>query len=135
MEVRAHLSVDLMSPADPNNVRFKRELGGGSLLDTGCYGISICRMTFGERPGSVRGWRRMDDQFNVDVSAAGILELSGGRVGYASCSFAAGGQGFYTVIGRKGTIEVPRAIIAGQGDRIAETLIVVSDERGGRTIE
>ena len=135
VEVRAHLSVDLMSPPDPNNVRFKPKLGGGTLLDMGCYGISICRMIFGETPQSVRAWWHRDPAFDVDVTAAGILEFTGGRIGYASGSFVGSGQGFYTVIGRNGTIEVPRAIIPGQGDRISETLIVVSDTRGARTVE
>jgi predicted dehydrogenase len=135
VEVRAHLSVDLMNPPDPANVRFKPELGGGSLLDMGCYGISICRMIFGETPTAVRAWWHLDPTFAIDVSAAGVLEFSRGRVGLVSCSFVGGGQGFYTVIGRGGTIEVPRAIIPGQGDRIAETLIVISDRRGAREIE
>jgi predicted dehydrogenase len=135
VEVRSHLSVDLMSPPDPSNVRFKSELGGGALLDMGCYGISICRMIFGETPRSVRGWWHLDETFGVDVTAAGILEFSGGRVGLPSCSFVGSGQGFYTVIGRSGTIEVPRGIIPGQGDRFPQALIIVTDHRGARRSE
>ncbi len=135
VEVRAHLSVDLMNPPDPANVRFDKALGGGALLDMGCYGVSICRMVFGEEPRSVRGWWHMDHRFGVNVTGAGILEFSGGRVGLASCSFVGGGQGFYTVIGRNGTIEVPRAIIPGQGDRLPETLIVLADTKGARHVE
>lgn len=135
VEVRSHLSVNLMSPPDPANVRFVPALGGGALLDMGCYAISICRMIFGETPERVRAWWRKDLEFGVDVSAAGVLEFSGGRVGLASCSFVGGGQGFYTVVGRKGTIEVPRAIIPGQGDRLSETLIVISNAQGERRVE
>lgn len=135
IEVRAHLSANIVGRKDPDNVRFQAALGGGTLLDMGCYGISICRMIFGERPSSVRGWWHKDERFGVDVTAGGILEFTGGRVGVATASFVAEGLGFYTVIGRNGTIEVPRAIIPGQGDRIAETLIVVSDTRGRRTTE
>lgn len=135
VEVRAHLSVDLVGRNDPANVRFRPELGGGTLLDMGCYGISVCRMIFGERPSRVRGVWQKDEASAVDLTAAGILEFSGGRIGVATASFIANGQGFYTVIGRKGTIEVPRAIIPGQGDRIADTLIIISDEQGARSIE
>lgn len=135
VEVRAHLSADIVGRDDPENVRFKAALGGGTLLDMGCYGISVCRMIFGERPGAVRGWWHRDERFGVDVTAGAILEFSAGRVGLVTASFAAEGLGFYTVIGRKGVIEVPRAIIPGQGDRVPETLIVVSDTRGRRTVE
>ena len=117
IEVHAHLSVDLMSPPDPNNVRFKRELGGGALLDMGCYGVSASRMVFGDEPSAVSAWWRIDEAMNVDVAAAGVLEFPRGRVAMVSCSFEGNGNGFYTIIGRKGTIEAPRALILGAGNR------------------
>lgn len=135
VEVRAHLSGDQYNPLDPANVRFDPNLGGGALLDMGCYGISICRMIFDEAPASVTGWWRKDDRFGVDATCAGVLEFSGGRIGLISASFAASGSGFYTIIGRNGTIEVPRGIIPGQGKRVPETLIVVSDPLGHRREE
>jgi xylose dehydrogenase (NAD/NADP) len=81
------------------------------------------------------GWWHQDETFGVDVTAAGVVEFSDGRVGLPSCSFVGGGQGFYTVIGRKGTIEVPPGIIPGQGDRFPDALIIVTDQRGGRRTE
>jgi xylose dehydrogenase (NAD/NADP) len=135
LEVHAHLSVDLMSPPDPNNVRFKRELGGGTLLDMGCYGVSASRMVFGDEPSAVSAWWRMDEAMNVDVAAAGVLEFPRGRVAMVSCSFEGNGNGFYKIIGRKGTIEAPRALILGAGNRAAEALIVVVDADGRRSEE
>jgi xylose dehydrogenase (NAD/NADP) len=135
IEVHAHLSVDLMSPPDPNNVRFKRELGGGALLDMGCYGVSASRMVFGDEPSAVSAWWRIDEAMNVDVAAAGVLEFPRGRVAMVSCSFEGNGNGFYTIIGRKGTIEAPRALILGAGNRAAEALIVVVDADGRRSEE
>jgi predicted dehydrogenase len=135
LEVHAHLSVDLMSPPDPNNVRFRPELGGGALLDMGCYGVSAARMIFNDEPLAVSGWRRLDDRFGVDVAAAGVLEFSRGRVAMVSCSFEANGNGFYSIIGRKGMIEAPRALILGAGTRAPEALIVVVDADGRRREE
>jgi predicted dehydrogenase len=135
LEVHAHLSVDLMSPPDPGNVRFKPELGGGALLDMGCYGVSASRMIFGEEPVAVSGWWRVDDGMEVDVAAAGVLQFPGGRVALVSCSFEANGNGFYTVIGRKGTIEAPRALILGAGNRDPHALIVIVDADGRRREE
>ncbi len=135
LEARAHLSVDLMSPPDPANVRFRPELGGGALLDMGCYGVSALRMIFADEPTAVSAWRRVDERFGVDVAAAGIFEFPGGRVGMASCSFEANGNGFYSIVGRNGMIEAPRALILGAGTRDSRALIVVVDADGRRREE
>ena len=135
MEVRTHLSVDIMNPPDPNNIRMKPELGGGALLDMGCYMISVARMVFAAEPLAVRGWLKQDARFGVDVAAAGLLEFPGSRVAMVSCSFEGFGNGFYSVIGREGVIEAPRGIIQGLGTRLGEALIIQMNSDGRRTEE
>ena len=135
VEVRTHLSVDIMNPPDPANIRMKPELGGGALLDMGCYMISVARMVFAAEPVAVRGWWKRDARFGVDVAAAGVLEFPGKRAAMVSCSFEGFGNGFYSVIGRKGVIEAPRGIIQGLGTRIGEALIIIMDADGRRTEE
>lgn len=134
-EVHAHLSVDLMNPLDPANVRFIPALGGGALLDMGCYAASMARLAFGEEPHQLRAWSETDRQTGVDVTAAAILEFSRGRLAMISCSFKHNGQGFYRLIGRSGMIDVPRAVIPGLGDRAAETLVISIDANGRRKQE
>jgi D-xylose 1-dehydrogenase (NADP+, D-xylono-1,5-lactone-forming) len=70
----------------------------------------------------------------VDTSAAGILEFAEG-IAMISCSFAADGQGTYTIVGTEGTIEVPRGVILGLGTRAPEGLVVVVDSDGNRREE
>jgi predicted dehydrogenase len=135
VEVRTHLSVDIMNPPDPNNIRLKPELGGGTLLDMGCYMISVARMLHRAEPLAVRGWWKIDDRFGVDVAAGGLLEFPGGRIALMSCSFEGFGNGFYSAIGRRGVIEVPRGIIQGLGTRLGETLIITMDADGRRSEE
>jgi predicted dehydrogenase len=134
-EVHAHLSVDLMNPTDLANVRFIPALGGGALLDMGCYSVSMARWAFGEEPQQVRAWSETDSQTGVDISDAAILEFSRGRFAMISCSFKHNGQGFYRLIGRTGMIDVPRAVIPGLGDRAAETLVICIDANGRRRQE
>ena len=135
VEVHAHLSVDLMSPVDPTNVRFDKRLGGGALLDMGCYVVHIARSVLAEEPLSVLGRRTIDDRYGVDVAAAAILEFSADRIAMISCSFQGNAQGFYRIVGRRGQIEVPRGIIPGLGSRLSETLLIVADENGRRREE
>ncbi len=135
VEVRTHLSVDIMNPPDPANIRMKPELGGGALLDMGCYMISVARMVFAAEPVAVHGWWKRDARFGVDVAAAGVLEFPGKRAAMVSCSFEGFGNGFYSVIGRKGVIEAPRGIIQGLGTRIGESLIIIMDPDGRRREE
>ncbi len=123
-----------MSPADPRNVRFIPDLGGGSLLDMGCYTVSICRMMLGMEPLSVLGSWHVDPRFDVDVSAAAVLDFPEGRRGVISCSFLGNAQGSYTVVGRSGAIEVPRAIIPGLGTRVGEALVILADADGRRAV-
>jgi xylose dehydrogenase (NAD/NADP) len=133
-EVRAHLSVNILRTFDASNIRYQASLGGGSLFDMGCYTVSISRMVFGSEPERVVGRMRLDPRLAVDVSGAGILEFAEG-IAMISCSFAADGQGTYTIVGTDGTIEVPRGILPGLGTRAAQGLVVVVDADGNRREE
>lgn len=130
-EVRAHLSVDIMALAE-GNVRFDKALGGGSLLDMGCYAVSVARGILGE-PNAAMAAFNIDKASGVDLAASAILEFSGGRSALISSSFKTSGQGFYQVIGTMGVIDVPRSFIPGMGSRVAEGLVVVSDADGRRS--
>lgn len=130
-EVRAHLSVDIMADA-AGNVRFDKALGGGSLLDMGCYAVSAARLFLGE-PVAAQASFEVDPRTGVDLSASAILEFPDSRTALISSSFKASGQGLYQVIGMEGVIDVPRAFIPGMGSRVAEGLVIVSDPDGRRS--
>lgn len=134
-EVRAHLSVNLMNPPDPTNVRLQPALGGGALLDMGCYAVNVARMIFGVEPTRAQASWIVDPRFNVDVAGTGMLEFPGNRTASVSWSFIAGGQGTYSVIGTEGAIEVPRAILPGMGTRAPDALVIVVDADGQRREE
>jgi xylose dehydrogenase (NAD/NADP) len=129
-EVRAHLSVDIMADA-AGNVRFDKKLGGGSLLDMGCYAVSAARLFLGEPVAALASFD-VDPKTGVDLAASAILEFPDGRTALVSSSFKASGQGFYQVIGTEGVIDVPRAFIPGMGSRVGEGLVIVSDPDGRR---
>ena len=133
-EVHAHLSVNIRRDADRSNIRFQPELGGGALLDMGCYSVSIARMCFASEPQRVTGLTRIDDALGVDVSVAAILEFREG-VAFVGGSFEADGNGSYKIVGSQGSIEVPRGIIPGLGSRAGEGLVIVCDQDSNRREE
>ncbi len=94
-----------LEPLDPENIRFKPEMGGGSLLDVGCYPVYGIRWAFGEEP--VRVTARAEYRFGVDLEMAGILEFADGRIATFDCGFTNPLRMQLEIVGEKGTIRVP----------------------------
>ena len=90
---------------DPNNIRNQKRMGGGSLLDVGCYGISVARWLFEEEPMKVSGLSEYDPKMKTDRLTSGILQFSKG-----SATFTCGTQmerfQVVHVFGSKGKIEI-----------------------------
>ena len=63
---------------DPKSIVNQKEYGGGSLMDIGCYPISISRFLFGEEPKNVSATIEYHPEFKVDILATSILEFSQG---------------------------------------------------------
>lgn len=63
---------------DPKSIVNSKQFGGGSLMDIGCYSISISRLLFESEPKSVLATIAYDQEFQVDILASGILEFEEG---------------------------------------------------------
>lgn len=63
---------------DPANVRNKKDIGGGGLMDIGCYPISLSRFIFGKEPERVVGQLEIDPVFQTDRIASAILDFKTG---------------------------------------------------------
>ncbi len=62
---------------DPNNIRNKKEMGGGAIYDIGCYAVSTARFIFGEEPSRVVALGKIDPNFKTDVLVSGIMDFNG----------------------------------------------------------
>jgi xylose dehydrogenase (NAD/NADP) len=71
---------------DPANYRLRRELGGGALLDVGCYTVNVARWILGE-PEEVFGRSRSKTGGGVDISTSALLRFPGGATASVWCSF------------------------------------------------
>src|SRR5262249_25280469 len=70
---------------DPANVRNQRDIGGGGLLDIGCYNVSLSRFIFGEEPSRVLGVIERDPAFGTDTLTSGVLDFGAGHATF-TCS-------------------------------------------------
>ncbi|MFI5271518.1 MAG: Gfo/Idh/MocA family protein [Ktedonobacterales bacterium] len=63
---------------DPTNVRNQGDIGGGALLDIGCYAVSVARWLFGAEPRRAFALLDMDPRFAVDRLVSGTLDFGSG---------------------------------------------------------
>jgi predicted dehydrogenase len=63
---------------DAANVRNQADIGGGGLMDIGCYAISLSRFLFAAEPRRVHGIVDFDPDFGTDRLASAVLEFDAG---------------------------------------------------------
>ena len=68
----------------PGNFRLQSALGGGALLDVGCYTVSVARWILGE-PSTVHAHSRMRDE--IDMTTSALLQFPGGETAAVWSSF------------------------------------------------
>ena len=90
---------------DPSNIRNVASMGGGGILDIGCYAVSSARFLIGREPIRVVSLVHRDPGFTTDVLASGILDF-----GVARSVFTVGTQTFswqkVDVIGSGGELRI-----------------------------
>ena len=92
IQAQAHMTFPLARPT--SNIRLDRELGGGSLFDTGGYPITFARFAFGHEPLAVQAATRIDPDYGVDSRAGILLTFSDERFATLQTGLdAMGGQG------------------------------------------
>ena len=94
--------------ADALNIRNMADIGGGGLMDIGCYNISLARFIFGGEPRRVCGLVEYDPQFKTDRLASGMLDFGTGSATF-TCSTQLAPFQRASMYGTTGsvTIEIP----------------------------
>jgi predicted dehydrogenase len=62
---------------DPGNIRNRAEIGGGGLLDIGCYPITTSRLVTGREPRRVAAVIEHDPVMRIDRLGSAILDYDG----------------------------------------------------------
>jgi glucose-fructose oxidoreductase len=111
-EPRIFSSVFTMDVKDRNNIRLKRERGGGTLWDIGIYCINAARYLFQDEPQEVFAWSANsgDSRFReVEEMTSAILRFPGERLASFTTSFGASDVASYQVVGTKGNLRLDSA--------------------------
>jgi predicted dehydrogenase len=109
--VRTHFSFMLDRR---NDVRWDPELGGGALLDLGCYCVSGSRLLAGE-PEVVHA-QRMLSQSGVDARFAATMRFADGVLGHFDCGFDLPLRTELEAVGSEGTLFMPQPFVADDVD-------------------
>lgn len=99
-----------------NDVRWRPELGGGSLWDVGSYPVSFIRWVAGE-PEEVFGWQTLTSS-GVDATFAGLLRYDNGVLGVMDCGFRQQFRVQAEVTGTEGTLILQRPYLMNAESRI-----------------
>lgn len=100
------------------NIRLKPETGGGSVLDTGCYCVSVARWFLSSEPTSVQA-QAIYHTSGVDCQMVANLFFANGALATVETSFVSALQQTYTIVGSEAAIELPHdAFIPWEKDTI-----------------
>jgi len=105
-EVRAMQVLFSYFNNDPKNVRNMAGIGGGGLLDIGCYPITVARYIFGAEPTRVTGTIDRDPKFKTDRLMGGLADFGKGRHLSFTISTQLAPYQRVHIMGTKGRIEV-----------------------------
>jgi D-xylose 1-dehydrogenase (NADP+, D-xylono-1,5-lactone-forming) len=110
---------------DFSDIRYQPEMGGGALLDVGCYCVSISRLMAGREPVAVQA-RAHWSATGVDDQLTGILDFGDGLLAHFDCGINQVGRQRCLLAGSEGALELPMTFNMGP----IETLIHEKHEAG-----
>jgi predicted dehydrogenase len=99
----------------PENIRWSAELGGGALMDVGCYCVNVSRTILGKEPLEAQAFATWAPS-GVDATLAGTLRFEGGAVAQFDCALTLERRERYEVAGTLGSLALDRAFLPGTRD-------------------
>ena len=115
-EVRYARSTFSTGLTDRQNWRLRGDLGGGAVMDLGCYCINIMRYLVGQEPQSVWATGKFEPVNNVWETLIGTLDFGDGITAQLDCSFGWTWRESYEVAGTEGTLFVQSAWGNSEGE-------------------
>ena len=101
---------------DRQNWRLRGDLGGGAVMDLGCYCINVIRYLIGREPEFAWATGKYEPINNVWETLIGTMGFGDGVTGQFDCSFGWTWRESYEVAGTKGSLFVQKAWGNGEGE-------------------
>lgn len=117
---------------DPKNIRNQAEIGGGALMDIGCYMVHGSRYAFGKEPTRVVACIDRDPTMLTDRLTSAILEFSDGQAIF-TCSTQLIPYQRIHFLGTRGRIEIEIPVNAPP-DRPTRIFVDISGDLTGAGI-
>ncbi|GAA0786226.1 Gfo/Idh/MocA family oxidoreductase [Roseibium denhamense] len=103
---------------DPGNIRNRADIGGGALLDIGCYTMLAGRYFFEAEPQCVVSLIDKDPEFGTDRLTSALLDFGNGRhLNFVVSTQLTAYQRFH-VVGTKKRLEIVIPVNAPQGEAV-----------------
>jgi predicted dehydrogenase len=104
-ELRAIMSEFSYFNVDPHNIRNMADIGGGGIMDIGCYPITMSRFLFEREPARIAAVLDRDPEMQTDRLSSALLDFAGGQAVF-TCSTQLVPFQRMQVLGSRGRIEV-----------------------------
>ena len=98
-------------PSDSDNWRAKKELGGGTMMDMGCYMVNALNYFAGGIPEEVFCKTRFYSETGLDIGHAATMVYANGIVGQFESNQRMCWRDELQICGSEGTIVIPRALL------------------------
>jgi predicted dehydrogenase len=104
--LRAFMGAFGYSVAARDDIRYDAALGGGVLLDTGFYPVTMSRFCFEDEPTAALARSELDPLTGVDTLTSGVLEFPAGQATF-TCGLELAPMQRALLIGSRGHLDLP----------------------------
>ena len=100
-----HCDFSFRAGIDPESRLFKKEMGGGGLLDVGVYPLCMATMLFGREPEIITSVADIGET-DIDEQAAMLLRYKNGKIAVLSCGVRTSTYHTLNIFGETGSINI-----------------------------
>jgi predicted dehydrogenase len=128
-DIKFVISTFRFLPTNPASIKFRPELGGGSLYDVGCYPVNFVGMVTDEiargQPGTVALPESISAecgcQSGVDMIFSALVKYPSGLIASLNCGLNSCKRVLSEIVGTEGALEIPDTFFGNAGALVLAT--------------